>query len=449
LPSRSNPRSPSRSTPRSTIVRGLPSFRDFVDDALFHPRWGYYSTGAVRFGDGGHYDTFPTALSPLVGRMVAGAARRVWLRMGRPRRFEICELGAGNGQLCLDTVATIAARAATSRAWRAFADAVHHRVIERSPALVARQRATLGPLAARVTWTRADLSRRRAPLRLGRHGFVIANEVLDCLAHHKIVPGAEGTARVAFVVPTRRGRTLDRRALGRALADGANDVRYHESALPLDRVPGLRAFLGRHCPERLHASRPFPPYFACPEIPRLVRATARLYDVAEIVWIDYGAHRPFHLRAPERRRVFAGPPHSNRSVYDAPGRDDITFMVDFTVVATAARDAGLAITHDGGQGALATVGGVRLGADEIELVARTRALGWMLDVMGVGPERAWRQGGLTWSRRDARGGALRAGIARDVEEFLGRRRTRFRMMALSSGPSAFRGAGRRGPRTDC
>jgi hypothetical protein len=73
----------------------------------------------------------------------------------------------------------------------------------------------------------------------------------------------------------------------------------------------------------------------------------------------------------------------------------------------------------------------------------------MLDVMGVGPERAWRQGGITWTAHGARGGALRAGIARDVEEFLGRRRTRFRMMALSNGPTVFRGAARRGRRTGC
>jgi SAM-dependent MidA family methyltransferase len=430
-------------------ARGLPSFRDFVDDALFHPRWGYYSTGAVRFGDGGHYDTFPTALSPLVGRMVAGAARRLWLRAGRPRRFEVCELGAGNGQLCLDTVATVATRAHAA-AWRSFARAFRYRVIERSPALIARQREKLGSLAAHVAWTRADLSRPRPRLRLGRHGFVVANEVLDCLAHHKIVPGADGAARVVFVAPTRRGRTLTRRELGRTLADGdAGGIRYREIALPIDRVPGLRAFLARYCPERLASRRLFPAYFACPAIPTLVRATAALYDTAEILWIDYGAHRPFHLRAPEHRRVFAGPPRSKRSVYDAPGHDDVTFMVDFSVVAAAAREIGLAITHDGGQGALATAGGVGIGAREIALVARTRAVGWMLDVMGLGPERAWRQGGLTWTRRGARGGALTAGIERDVEQFLGRRPTRFRMMALSTGPTVFRAAARRDRRTGC
>jgi SAM-dependent MidA family methyltransferase len=440
---------PSLTAADARRARAFPSFRDFVDDALFHPRWGYYATGRVRFGEGGHYDTFPTALSPLFGRMVAGAARRAWVTAGRPRRFEVCELGAGNGQLCLDTVATVGTRAG-ERAWREFARAFHYRVVERSPALVARQRATLGPLAAAVTWTRTDLSRRRMRLRLGRHGLVVANEVLDCLAHHKIVRGDDGEARVVFVVPTRRGRPLGRAALAGVLARDGAAVRYREVALPLAAVPGLRAFLARYCPERLAAPRAFPPYFACPEMPALVRAAGRLYDAAEVLWIDYGDLRPFHLRAAATRRLFAGPPRSKRGVYDAPGHDDVTFMVDFTVVARAARTAGLDVTYWGGQGALARAGRVRLDAAAVELVARTRALGWMLDVMGVGPERAWRQGGLTWSGNGARGGALRAGIARDVEEFLGRRRTRFRMMALSNGPTAFRAADRwRARRTGC
>jgi hypothetical protein len=197
-------------------------------------------------------------------------------------------------------------------------------------------------------------------------------------------------------------------------------------------------------------ARPCPPYFACPDVPVLVRAVARLYDTAEMVWIDYGDLRPFHLRAPEHRRVFAGPPRSKRRVYDAPGRDDITFMVDFTVVADAARNAGLAVTYYGGQSGLAHASGVEIGAAAVDLIAEARAVGWLLDVFGLGPERAWRQGGLTWSRHGARGGALRAGIARDVEEFLGRRPTRFRMMALSSGPTVFRAATRRrARRTGC
>src|SRR5262249_16663005 len=77
---------------------------------------------------------------------------------------------------------------------------------ERSPALVARQQAQLGPLAARVSWTRADLSHRAArDTPWAEVGMVVANEVLDCLAHHQIVRGTDGAPRVVFVVP-RLGR---------------------------------------------------------------------------------------------------------------------------------------------------------------------------------------------------------------------------------------------------
>jgi SAM-dependent MidA family methyltransferase len=322
-------------------------------------------------------------------------------------------------------------------------------VIERSPALVGRQRAKLGALAAHVTWTRADLSR-RAPRPLGRVGFVVANEVLDCLAHEKVVWRRDGGARAVFVEPRRQGRALTRAQLAALLARRTPPrIRYREHPRPLEDVAGLRAFLERYCPERLGGAQQFPPYFACPAMPPLVQNVARLYETSEMLWIDYGDLRPFHLRAPERRRLFAGPPRSARSVYDAPGRDDVTFMVDFSVVEAAAREAGLALTHYGGQGALAAAGGVRLDGDAVALVERTRALGWMLDVMGLGPERAWRQGGLTFTRQVARGGALRAGIRRDVEEFLGRRPTRFRMMVLSTGPSAFRGSGTPATRTGC
>jgi SAM-dependent MidA family methyltransferase len=423
----------------TTVARRYPSFATFVDAALFDPSWGHYSTGEVRFGEGGHYDTFPTALSPLFGRMVAGAARRFWDACGRPRRFEVCEIGAGNGQLCLDTVATVLTMQ-TRRPWAAFARAFRYRIVERSPALVRRQREKLGPLAAHVEWTRADLSA-RAPrdLPLGRYGFVVANEVLDCLPHHKIVWAPDGEARVVYVVPSLgTGATVRWQAIGAIMRGPRRTaLRFREVALPLATVPGLTAFLTRHCPERLRATRPFPPYFAAPRIVPLVRSVARLYDTAEMLWIDYGDLRPFHLRTPESRRLFAGPPRSGHSVYQAPGRDDVTFMVDFSVVAAAARDAGLAITYYGGQGALARASAVRLGAAARARIAQSRLVGWMCDVMGLGPERAWRQGGLTFAGAQARGGRVVAGIARDVDEFLGRRPSRFRMIALSTGPTVF------------
>ena len=109
------------------------SFQEFIEDALFHPAWGYYSRGNVRFGLGGDYDTYPLALSPFFGQMLAAQAHRVWRHAGAPTRFEICEIGAGNGQLALDVLVAVATRSrrpmgvATARRTRRPTDTSGHR----------------------------------------------------------------------------------------------------------------------------------------------------------------------------------------------------------------------------------------------------------------------------------------------------------------------------------
>jgi SAM-dependent MidA family methyltransferase len=431
------------------IARVFPSFRDFVDDALFHPRWGYYSAGRVRFGEGGHYDTFPLALSPIFGRMVAEYAYRFWRRTGRPSEFEICEIGAGNGQLCLDVLLWVLERGRHERSWSWFAKAFRYRILERSPALIARQRQQIGPLSEKVAWTRADLTHRQAPgAPFASGGIVVANEVLDCLAHHKIVRRRDGTPGVVYVVPLLNGGACAARALrvtrgvvdaeaavpatelSKALGDERlrRHLRFREVALPLSVVPGLRDFLHRHYPEFFRVGRPFKPYYACPAIEPLVQHAARLYGRAEMLWVDYGDGREFHLRTNERHRIFAGPPRSGASVYRAPGRDDVTFLVDFSVVADAARRAGLRVKYYGGQGELAQRSGIALDRRARDLILRYRMLGWMLSVVGLGPERDWRHTSLTWSK--GKGGRVRDDVNKAVAEFLGKHASNFKLMIV-------------------
>ena len=414
-------------------MAGLPSFQQFVDDALFHPRWGYYATGAVRFGLGGHYDTYPLALSPFFGRMLAAQAFRLWNAAGRPRTMELCEIGAGNGQLAVDVLAATEVAAGRRVGWRRFARALRYRILERSPALVARQRETLGPLASRVRWTRADLVRgvpRGAPF--AGVGLVFGNEVLDCFAPHRVVPRRRGGAMASFVA-ARLGRgVLDRRALARAMASptARRRVRFREVLRPVASVPGLGAFIRRHYPDLDRPGPVRPAYFACLQIEPFLAHATRLYTRAEAILIDYGETRAFHLRAPERRRLVAGPPRSGASVFRDPGRDDITVMVDFSVVQTAARRAGWRVRAYGPQALIARGTGVRLDRRAVEEIVQARALGWILAAAGVGPEQGWRAGALTW-RGARRRETLRRTAERDVAEFLGRRRSPFRLVWLA------------------
>jgi SAM-dependent MidA family methyltransferase len=432
------------------FTANFPSYRDFVDDALFHPEWGYYSRGLVQFGDGGHYDTYPNALSPLFGRMVARYAYRMWSRWGCPGSFEICELGAGNGQMCLDAVLYIGHRARRDSGWRRFARACRYRIVERSSALIERQRRNLAGAAERVVWTCADLCR-RPPRRLpfGSAGILVANEVLDCLAHHKIVPHKGDDPAATVVVPLLNGRVrgirfirsngfewaVPREELATVLSDETlrAQVSFREVLVSLDRFPPLARFVRRHYPEFFPARRAYPAYFACPQIEVMIRNTARLYDRMEALWIDYGGGRDYHLRTAWHRRVAAGPPRSGASVYRDPGHDDITFMVDFSVVASAAEDAGFGVKLYGQQGDLARLSGVDLGEGAVDAILQQRALRWLLALTGAGPESEWRRGSITWKRAGGPRKRLRASVRDDIDEFLGKRLRPFRMMILEKG----------------
>ncbi len=412
------------------------SFQEFIEDALFHPAWGYYATGNVRFGLGGDYDTYPLALSPVFGQMVAARAHDVWRRTGAPVRFEICEIGAGNGQLALDVLAAVAARSGHNRHWDHFQRALGYRIVERSPALIARQRATLGSLARRVRWSRIDLGRSVAPRALpAPAALVFGNEVLDCFAPHRVVPSPDGRPRVTYVTASLNGGALDRAALARAMADSARRTRVHfrEVLLPIDAASGLASFLHRHYPEFFVAGARRSPYFACPQIGAFLRNAARLYERGEAIFIDYGDTRTFHLKTHERRRLIAGKPRSGASVYANPGKDDVTVMVDFSVVCAEAERAGWAVIEYGPQSLLAHGTGVRLNVAAVETITKARALGWLLATLGRDPEHDWRRNALTWSRRPTRGGSLAASVRRDADEFLGVRPTPFRLVRLRRG----------------
>jgi SAM-dependent MidA family methyltransferase len=275
---------------------------------------------------------------------------------------------------------------------------------------------------------------------------MIANEVLDCLAHHKIVSKQDAEPTATLVVPLTKGRVrgvryarvngfdwaLPRAELAVLMKDDSvrNQVKFREVQVPVDRVPRLADFVRRHYPEFYRARRAYPPYFACPEIEVMIRNTGRLYDRVQAIWIDYGGLRAYHLRAAEHRRVYAGPPQSDASIYRDPGRDDITFMVDFSVVERAAEDAGFRVVRHGQQGDLAAMSGIKMDEGAVETILRQRALNWLLALSGASAESEWRRSSITWNHPRSQRKQLRHTVRADIDEFLGKRLLPFWMIVL-------------------
>ena len=87
---------------RDTIRRHGPvTFEWFMEQALYHPEVGYYSSGRCVIGRRGDYFT-NVSVGPLFGRLLAAQFAEMWELMGRPDDFVIVEQGAHHGDFARD-----------------------------------------------------------------------------------------------------------------------------------------------------------------------------------------------------------------------------------------------------------------------------------------------------------------------------------------------------------
>ena len=73
--------------------RGPVSFSWFMEQALYHPEHGYYSSGRCAIGRHGDYFT-NVSVGPLFGQLLAAQFAEVWERLGKTDNFIIVEQGA-------------------------------------------------------------------------------------------------------------------------------------------------------------------------------------------------------------------------------------------------------------------------------------------------------------------------------------------------------------------
>ncbi len=284
---------------------GALPFDRYMELALYAPGLGYYVNGRRKFGEAGDFVTAPE-VSPLFGRCIAAQVAECLARLDGGC---VLEVGAGSGRLAADMLRELAAR-----------DRLPERylILELSPSLKAAQydtlRAAVPELLARVSWLTALPEE---PLDL----VLVANELLDAMPVHRFRATAQGWQE-AFVV-------VD----GDGLAD--------HWAAPAS--PGLEHALHHIWPHR----RPPAGYMSEVNL-RLapwLRAIAAAMRRGYLLLIDYGYPRREYYHAERaqgtlichfRHRAYADP-------YCLPGLHDITANVDFSALARAAIDSGLAV----------------------------------------------------------------------------------------------------------
>lgn len=193
----------------SAVKDYFPSFYEYLDIVLFHPTAGYYSSGRVNFSS--DYRTFPGALAPSFGQMVAEQMFRMWDGMrkagtlGPEEKFTIAEFGAGDGALAESILDYIDHQAAVNpdRRWREFKEQTVYACYDRSPALSEQQRKRNARFGSRFEARRGDATTPGLTIpKASLKGVVLSNELPDCFSVHKVILEANGSAEVAFTVPS-------------------------------------------------------------------------------------------------------------------------------------------------------------------------------------------------------------------------------------------------------
>ncbi|MDP9224942.1 MAG: SAM-dependent methyltransferase [Actinomycetota bacterium] len=279
--------------------RGPMPFAAYMQIALYHPHLGYYARSEPRTGWSGDFVTSPE-LDPAFGELWARAFEQIWAACGSPTRFEVVEVGPGEGGF---------AEAVLGVAAGDFGDALRYRLVERNSHLQERQRARLGRFD-RVVWSDSliDLPHVGA-------GVIFANEVLDNLPVH-LIETRNGDLREVCVV-------ADHGSLAFELLPPSS--------------PELERFLDRthtRLPEghRIEVSLAAESFVA--------RAAAALSRGALLV-VDYGDEARGLVERVGGSLACYSPAGADDDPLVLPGSKDITSHVNWTAVRAAGRRAGL------------------------------------------------------------------------------------------------------------
>lgn len=277
---------------------GWISFARYMELALYAPGLGYYSAGAAKLGAAGDFVTAPE-ISPLFGRTLARQAAEILAGTGR----SILELGAGSGRLAADLLLALEALGALPE---------RYTILEVSADLRSRQRehiaATAPHLLARVTWLSVLPARWR--------GLVVANEVLDALPAHLVI-NAEGVWRERGVAWDDGFRWQDR------------PIASNELAAATAHLPNEHGYLTEI---NLAATR-------------LTATLADMLEAGTLLFIDYGFGRReyYHPQRSVGTLMCHYRHHAHDDPFFLPGLQDITAHVEFTAIAEAGLDRGLAL----------------------------------------------------------------------------------------------------------
>jgi SAM-dependent MidA family methyltransferase len=279
----------------------------FMEQALYHPKFGYYSSGRCEIGRRGDYFT-NVSVGPPFGRFLAAQFAEMWEILGRPPDFTIVEQGAHHGDFARDVLEAVREEAPD------FLLALQYRVIEPLPSLQARQGETLRDFQEKVTWRQslADLE--------SFAGVHFSNELLDSAPVRLLAWNGVGEWEERYVAES-----------GDGFAFVTMPIADENLRRQLEKVP---------CP----AVAPYETEINLAALAWIDEVSRKLMR-GFVLAIDYGYARD-DFYAPERTAGTLQGYAAHRRIsspLEEIGHADVTAHVDWTSVAERAEQSGLSL----------------------------------------------------------------------------------------------------------
>jgi SAM-dependent MidA family methyltransferase len=286
---------------------GPVSFSWFMEQALYHPEFGYYTSTRHRIGRKGDFYT-NVSVGHVYGQLLASQLIEMWKLLGTSQDFSIVEEGAEDGQLALDILSAIGEESIEAGA------RICYTIIEPSLSKQQQQRARLEPqFAGKVNWLSGleDLE----PIT----GAFISNEFVDAMPVYLVEYGdgrwsellVDNSGEHFVFVPSRIEKPELKQALAKLPVSAGSPYRTEVNLAASSWIQAVGSKLSR----------------------------------GFILIVDYGYPRQEYYR-PERTEGTLSCYSRHRRTYnplERPGEIDITAHVDFTSLAEAAAQVALSI----------------------------------------------------------------------------------------------------------
>ncbi len=326
--------------------RGPIPFSRYMELCLYDPELGYYSRNAEQFGKAGDFYT-SSDLHAVFGRLLARQFEQMWRVLDSPEQIELIELGPGRGLFAQDVLDW------SQKKFPDFFRALRYVLVESSPALRQRIQQTLkqhidtgkAELAQSnalemegLAWPFAAAKRRQNAAHGASRGYGAGQE--QAQEGRKKVPVTEArTDKVPIIIFANEffdALPVEVLSQQGSLRINTRGSRFIEAWAPASAQE--LEFLDRYSVHPEPGERIEIPLIAQQVMNQIAASMPHGFLVA----IDYGYTREEQLAGRHRGTLKAIRQHSiSGSAYEAPGEQDITADVNFTVLVAAAEKHGM------------------------------------------------------------------------------------------------------------